>query len=1224
MDNIDNNKDKGLKPSQYLKAMSEGIKGEVFLGMKEAPAADEPQPGGGTQAEDKPKPVVVKEKYDSRRGGHYLLTREDCSDGMSPHSIHFVDNEGSVADLIVEKVIGGGGACAYAYLVKWPGTGQYSVMKEFYPDCDRRGRWKVKKQVDGRWKSAKIIEKDKNNVDVCTWDYQLDYNRNNDDVEKVKEKFRKEPERILELMGLSWQDVKVKKKDLHLVVPHSQCFECHGNLYYLMEYLDGDTLDVFVNNHLDSLNITSIGQLMLQLCTGLEHLHRAGTVHQDVSPRNIMIDDSNNLTLIDFGLATSMKPSTEGGSLQAQGTPGFTDAAIHITAYQGLSDKSYWAVLDVYSLGAVLYYLLNVEMFKNRHIGNVGDDIRMHIYQADKYMSGPELPRTCTEADLIEVLQLRMLYSLVKDATSFVQKYPADKPYREFFLRPKTVTAFKERLGLACPVDACVKSPKPVDKVVTADGGYVAAPTAGEIVCICNSSADMSWFTVDHGGVQVHPYDGEAGRSAQFAVVDGSKVTARFRVVQEAPQAPQVYINPDSFDPVWFDACSSKHVLSFATNGYWSVNIKADKPGWLTADCIAGGLGDDNTLILQADNNFNCSDRSAVVTITSVLGSSKVQAECVVRQDGHGILPLDFSCVELPVGSGSEEIEFSAARGVDVRVEPRSAGWLRAEVKFGSGHRAADEINYILNLEAVPNPAFDDRDAEVILTCQMADDIVERRIRCIQQGRYISPSDLPRLDMKPTGGEVKIVFTSRYPWSLSLGEDKMVVDWLKPDRLSGAPGKDITVTFKADCYEGLTPRKVPYSLTCEGPAGRVSKAQGDVWQEGCGIEVKDGSRLFSAAGGALELWYRTGTGSTDCRVADGVDWLALGGMRIEGGWCVRQIVARKNTGAERRGSVLVTCYDNVVSVDYVQAGVRLDYITIRSVEPEVFQGRGGVGTVTFESSGPWQAAVEGVDGRWLGVDRSDGPAGIHTLQLRAAANDSYEQRQARLVLRLVGTRLMDDARISQQGHIPPPPPPKRWWWVLLILLLAGAGSGAWWYLSRPSAELLSSPQVDLQTVGRQAVAEFRTSGEWTADLRQGSWLLLQNKSGGAGTHTLMADVYENRDFLVHKGCIDIVCGDTVLTVSLTQGYNRADSLTREFDIFRATQSGINQILKRFRHETDPFNQVFRYEDGSPVGPNGAVLRGQVENCVLGETHRVKSFKEKDGYITEIVVTQIKD
>ena len=1217
MDNIDNNKDKGYKPSQYMKAMSEGVDPEVFFGMKEAPAADEP------------KPVVITDRYESRRGGHYLLCREDCSDGMSPHVIRFVDNDGNDASLTVEKVIGGGGACAYAYLVKWPGTGQYSVMKEFYPNCDRRGRWKVKKQVDGREVSAKIIEKDENNVDICTWDYQLDYDQTNTDVIELTEKFRREPDRILELMGLNWQDVKIKKKDLHLVVPHSQCFECHGNLYYLMEYLDGDTLDVFVNEHLNSLNITTIGQLMHQLCTGLEHLHRAGTVHQDVSPRNIMIDDSNNLTLIDFGLATSMKPSNGGGSLQNQGTSGFTDAReeSHFTAYQGLSDNSYWAVLDVYSLGAILYYLLNVEMFKNRRIGDVGDNIRMRIiYQADNYLSGPKLPRNCTEAYLIEVLQLRMLYSLVKDATSFVQNYPADEPYKEFYLRPKTVTAFQERLGLAGNVAASVKGVTSVDKEVTPEGGYVDVPEEGEIVCFCNSDADMSWFTIDHGRVQVHPYDGEAGRSAQFAVVDGSEVTARFKVVQKAPLALQTYITPDSFDTVQFDARSSKHVLSFATNGYWSVSIKADKTGWLTADSIAGGPGDDNTLILQADNNFNCSDRSAVVTITSALGSSKVQAECVVRQDGYGILPLDFSCVELPSGYGSEKIEFSAARGVDVKVEPHSAGWLRAKVEFGSGHRTADEINYILNLEAVPNPALADRDAEVILTCEMADGIVERRIRCIQQGRYISPSDLPRLDMKPTGGEVKIVFTSRYPWSLSLGADEMVVGWLKPDQLSGGPGKDITVTLKADRYEGLTPRKVSYSLTCKGPAGQVGKAQGDVWQEGCGIEVKDGPRLFSAAAGALELWYRTGTGAVDCKVADGVDWLALGDMRIEGGWCVRQMVARNNAGAERRGSVLITCYDNEISVDYMQEGRDAhNYIKIHSVEPKVFQGGGGTGTVTFESSGPWQAAVEGVDGRWLGVDRAQGPAGRHTLRLQAAANDSYEQRKARLVLRLVGTHLMDDARISQQGHIPTPPKKVPWWVVLLAaLLLAGAVGGAWWYLSRPSAELLSSPQVNLQTVGRQAVAEFRTSGEWTADLRQGSWLLLQNKSGGAGTHTLIADVYENRDFLVHKGCIDIVCGDTVLTVSLTQGYNRADSLTREFDDFRYTQSGINQILKRFKHETDPFNRVFRYEDGSPVGANGEVLRGQVENCVLGETHRVKSFTEKDGYITEIVVTDIKD
>lgn len=1223
MDNIDNNKDKGLKPSQYMKAMSEGMDPEVFFGMKEAPAADESQPEVVTQTEDEPKPVVITDKYDSRRGGHYLLCREDCLDGMSPHVIRFVDNDGNDASLTVEKVIGGGGACAYAYLVKWPGTGQYSVMKEFYPNCDRRGRWKVKELVDGRWVSTNTVYKDENKQDVFIQDYQLDYDQNNDKVSDLRNNFRQEPERILELMQQIQAGDNAEVGDLHLVLPHSQCFECHGNLYYLMQPINGVTLDDFIRKKSKCLDITAIGKLMRQLCTGLEHLHRAGTVHQDVAPRNILIGRDDYLTLIDFGLATSMNH----GSLQDQGTPGFTDAReeSHFTAYQGLPDHSYWAVLDVYSLGAILYYLLNAEMYQSWCIGDVGDDIRMRIHQADKYMSGPELPHTCTEADLIEVLQLRMLYSLVRDATSFVRVFPKDEPYREFHLRPQSVTAFQERLGLVGEVAARVKSRTAGDKVVTADGGYVDVPREGEIVCICNSNADISWFTVDGGSVRVKPNSGEARRSVQFAVVDGAEVKARFKVVQEAPLAAQAYITPDLFNLVQFDAWSSKQVLSFATNGNWSVSIKADKPGWLTVDSESGGPGDDNTLTLQADKNTACADRSAVVIVTSTLGDSTVQAKCIVRQDGHGILPLDIPNVGLSVDGGSENIEFSAARPAYVRVEPGSAGWLQAKVNLSSG-RHGDDINYVLSLDALPNHTLDNRVVDVILACQMDNGMmVERRIHCIQQGRYISPSDLPRLDMKPTGGEVKIVFTSRYPWSLSPGADEMVGGWLKPDQLSGGPGKDITVTLKADRYEGLTPRKVPYSLTCKGPAGRVGKAQGDVWQEGCGIEVKDGPRLFAAGGGTLELWYRTGTGSTDCRVADGVDWLVLGDMRIEGGWCVRQMVARKNTGAERRGSVLITCYDNVVSVDYVQAGVRLDYITIRSVEPEVFQGRGGTGFVTFESSGPWQATVEGVDGRWLSVDRSDGPAGIHTLQLRAAANDSYEQRQARLVLRLVGTRLMDDARISQQGHIPPPPPPKRWWWLLLILLLAGAGGGAWWYLSRPALELLSSPSLDITGHGSIPVAEFRTTGDWTADLRQGSWLLLQNKSGGAGTHTLMADVYENKNFKKLPADIDIICDGVKVTVKLTQTYNPADSLTHMLEKYRFDGGGTQKMLSRFKHETDEiFNQVFRYEDGSPVGPNGAVLRGQVENCVLGETHRVKSFTEKDGYITEIVVTQIKD
>jgi len=48
---------------------------------------------------------------------------------------------------------------------------------------------------------------------------------------------------------------------------------------------------------------------MRQLFEALQHVHRQGVVHRDIKPENILLDDSLDIKLTDFGFASVLKPN---------------------------------------------------------------------------------------------------------------------------------------------------------------------------------------------------------------------------------------------------------------------------------------------------------------------------------------------------------------------------------------------------------------------------------------------------------------------------------------------------------------------------------------------------------------------------------------------------------------------------------------------------------------------------------------------------------------------------------------------------------------------------------------------------------------------------------------------------------------------------------------------------------------------------------------------------
>jgi hypothetical protein len=101
-------------------------------------------------------------------------------------------------------------------------------------------------------------------------------------------------------------------ENMWLTSSHPHCiqilesWEQHGYLYILMELCDNGSLrDVIDYMTKTDARFTEyqIWQILLQIASGLEHIHRVNIVHLDVKPANVLIDQQGVLKIGDFGLS---------------------------------------------------------------------------------------------------------------------------------------------------------------------------------------------------------------------------------------------------------------------------------------------------------------------------------------------------------------------------------------------------------------------------------------------------------------------------------------------------------------------------------------------------------------------------------------------------------------------------------------------------------------------------------------------------------------------------------------------------------------------------------------------------------------------------------------------------------------------------------------------------------------------------------------------------------
>ncbi|MCM1578711.1 MAG: serine/threonine protein kinase [Ruminococcus sp.] len=216
---------------------------------------------------------------------------------------------------VTGRVIGSGGF-GITYLAYDTVDPKKVAVKEYYP------------------KGVAVRAPDGITVEPITAVYSPDY-------EKGRERFGNEAAILMRLKSSSD------------VINIYDSFGQNGTAYYVMEYVSGLTVREYVQKY----GRASDGQalyLAKEIAPSFIQMHDMNIIHRDLSPNNIMIDEKGNVKLVDFGNARYF--SLDGGSSMTVALkPGYAP----LEQYQHHGNHGPWT--DIYSLGAVLYFMLTLK-----------------------------------------------------------------------------------------------------------------------------------------------------------------------------------------------------------------------------------------------------------------------------------------------------------------------------------------------------------------------------------------------------------------------------------------------------------------------------------------------------------------------------------------------------------------------------------------------------------------------------------------------------------------------------------------------------------------------------------------------------------------------------------------------------------------------------------------------------------------------------------------------
>ncbi len=242
----------------------------------------------------------------------------------------------------------------------------------------------------------------------------------------------------------------------NIVTVHDFGFD-NDRLFIVMEHVPGTDLKQIIKKS-GALPADHASRLFIQACAGIGYAHRAGLVHCDIKPHNMLITPDHRLKVTDFGIARALASVKHDEQSQAiWGSPAYFSP-------EQAAGRAPSPASDVYSLGIVLFEMLTGEL-------PFTDPSPQELALLHRYETPPS-PREINPEISPELEEI-----IIK----VLSKEPSSR-YRTADQLGRIVISFTEMLDSQTPVE--IPAPLPEDKDLQA------------ILNLENKKTSKQWLTI--------------------------------------------------------------------------------------------------------------------------------------------------------------------------------------------------------------------------------------------------------------------------------------------------------------------------------------------------------------------------------------------------------------------------------------------------------------------------------------------------------------------------------------------------------------------------------------------------------------------------------------------------------------------------------------------------------------------------------------------------------